>query len=159
MFKTIDSGNMSSKTPDEKKEEKFKFTAKKRPRRSVSKKSSESKYGVFRCTIKWLVAVIVFSAVLACLVTSKICLLVLGQHLKRSSESTANSTLAVEYSSEINKQALFLMLVLALMIPEAACLIHASWTSLGKKHRPWPSKKASILVSFYFFSRRYKVYI
>ena len=159
MFQTIDSGNMSSMTPDEQNWKKFKFTVKKQSRPSASKKSSESKYGVFRCTIKWLVAVIVFSAVLACLVTSKICLLVLGQHLKRFSESTANSTLAVEYSSETNKQALFLMLVLALMIPEAACLIHASWTSLGKKHRPWPSKKASMLVSFYFFSRRYKVYI
>ena len=146
-------------TPDEQKGKKFKFTASKPPRPSESKKSSESKCGAFRCAVKWIVAVIVFSVVLTCLVTSKICFLVLGQQLKSFNESTANSSLAVENSSEINKQAVFLMFVLALMIPEAACLIHAIWTCLWKKHRPWPSKRASMLVSFYFFSNRYEIRI
>lgn len=112
----------------------------------MAKKGSESKYGVFRCAVKWLVAFMLYLSVLTCLVTSKICWLVLGKQLKSFNESTANSTLAVEYSSEINKQALFFMLVLALMIPEAACFIHASLTSLGKKHQPWPSKRASMLI-------------
>ena len=150
---------MSNMTPDEHNGKKFKFTANKRSRPSVPKKSSDSKYGVFRCAIKWLVAFMLYLSVLTCLVTSKICWLVLGKQLKGFNESTANSTLAVEYSSEINKQALFFMLVLALMIPEAACFIHASLTSLGKKHQPWPSKRASMLVSFYFSSSRYKACI
>lgn len=150
---------MSNMTPDEHNGKKFKFTANKRSRPSVPKKSSDSKYGVFRCAIKWLVAFMLYLSVLTCLVTSKICWLVLGKQLKGFNESTANSTLAAEYSSEINKQALFFMLVLALMIPEAACFIHASLTSLAKKHQPWPTKRASMLVSFYFSSSRYKACI
>ena len=124
-------------------------------RRESSVSSESSKIGndkvfdVFFCILKWLTAAFLFFAVLFCVVTSKICLLVLGQHFKKVNQTTANVT--EEYSAESTKMALVLMLLLSLIVPQAMSLIYASWTSLRRKSRPWPTKKGFILVSAVLF--------
>jgi len=98
----------------------------------------------FLLIVKWFVAVFLFFLMLCCLVASKICLLVLGQHFKNlQTERSSNDGT----STETKKKALFLMLILALMIPEGASFIYASWTSLRRRSRPWPTKKGFITVS------------
>lgn len=99
----------------------------------------------FICILKWISAVLIFLAVLFCIVTSKLCLLVLGHQFKSAQETKTNTT--AEYSAEANKQALVMMLVLALVIPQAASLLYAIWTSLRRKSRPWPTKQGFIIVS------------
>lgn len=123
----------------------MKYSVKRRRKPRQSNKSRDFKNEVVIRVAKWVTAFIIYGAVLSCVVTSKICLLVLGQQFKSIDETTTNST--TKYSSETNKQALFLMLVLVLMIPEAVCFIITCWTSLLEKDRPWPSKQASIFVS------------
>lgn len=127
-------------------------------------------YSFLPWIVKWFVAVFLSLLVLCCVVASRICLLVLGKHFKDLEEvgktgnnETLNQTVNKHgsdgdlsptgksgnenSSTEASKQALFLMLVLALMIPEAVSLIYASWTSLRRKSHPWPSRKGFITVS------------
>ena len=113
----------------------------------VSNKDDENEhfYNVFLCVCKWLVAIILFSVVLFCVVTSKICLLVLGQQFKSVHHTGNDGT--DKTAAETSKQALFLMLLLVLTIPQAVSLIYASWTSLRRKSRPWPTKQGFLLVS------------
>ena len=102
-------------------------------------------YLVFLLVVKWFAAVLLFLLMLCCVVASKICLLVLGQHFKNLNLTERSSNDGT--STEIKKQALFLMLILALMIPEGVSFIYASWTSLRRGSRPWPTKKGFITVS------------
>ena len=102
-------------------------------------------YLVFLLVVKWFAAVFLFLLMLCCVVASKICLLVLGQHFKNLNLTERSSNDGT--STEIKKQALFLMLILALMIPEGVSFIYASWTSLRRGSRPWPTKKGFITVS------------
>ena len=120
---------------------------------TVSNKDNENKhlYNVFLCVCKWLAAIILFSVVLFCVVASKICLLVLGQQFKSVNSTGNNDT--DKTAAETSKQALFLMLLLALTIPQAVSLIYASWTSLRRKSRPWPTKQGFLLVRALCFSR------
>ena len=125
-------------------------------------------YSFLPWIVKWFVAVFLSLLVLCCVVASRICLLVLGRNFKDLDEvgktgnnGTLNQTLNSSdghfsptgksgnenSSTEAGKQALFLMLILALMIPEAVSLIYASWTSLRRKSHPWPSQKGFITVS------------
>ena len=85
-----------------------------------------------------------FFVVLFCVVTSKICLLVLGQHFKSVNSTGNNDT--DKTAAKTSKQALFLMLLLVLTIPQVVSLIYASWTSLSRKSRPWPTKQGFLLV-------------
>ena len=101
-------------------------------------------YAVFLCVVKWLAAIFLFAVVLFCVVTSKICLLVLAQQF-RSIDQTGKSA-TEKAATETKKQALFIMLLLALMIPQASSVIYASWTSLRRKSRPWPTKQGFIVV-------------
>ena len=109
-----------------------------------SKAEDSNCHAVFLCIIKWLAAVCLCSVVLFCVVGSKVSLLILGQHL-RNIKRNGNST-TDELPAKTSKQALFLMLLLVQMIPQAVSLIYASWTSLRRKSRPWPTKKGFILV-------------
>ena len=125
-------------------------------------------YSFLPLIVKWFVAVFLSLLVLCCVVASRICLLVLGKNFKDLDEvgktgnnGTLNQTVNSSdghfsptgksgnenSSTEAGKQALFLMLILALMIPEAVSLIYASWTSLRRKSHPWPSQKGFITVS------------
>ena len=116
---------------------------------SFSVASSQAENGhyylVFLLVVKWFAAVLLFLLMLCCVVASKICLLVLGQHFKNLNLTERSSNDGT--STEIKKQALFLMLILALMIPEGVSFIYASWTSLRRRSRPWPTKKGFITVS------------
>ncbi|XP_068739017.1 uncharacterized protein [Montipora capricornis] len=107
-------------------------------------------YALFLCIVKWITAVILSTLVLFCIVGSKICLLALGQHFK-SIKRSGNDTISLEDHNvpiETQKQALFLMLLLALMIPQAMSFLYASWTSLTRKSRPWPKKQGFIAILF-----------
>ena len=98
--------------------------------------------------IKWITAVILSTLVLFCVVASKICLLALGQHYK-GIKGSGNDTTSTEHHNvpiETQKQALFFMLLLALMIPQAMSLLYASWTSLRRKSRPWPKRRGFVAV-------------
>ena len=108
----------------------------------TSKAENSRCYAVFRCIIKWLTAVFLCVVVSCCIVASKICWLVLGQHY-RSINRTGSKTAETETS----KQALFMMLLLTLMVPHVVSFIYASWTSLRRKSRPWPTKLGLVLVS------------
>ena len=116
-----------------------------------AKLESGQVFNVFICILKWISAVLIFLAVLFCIVTSKICLLVLGHQFKSVQETRTNTT--KDYSAETNKQALVMMLVLTQMIPLAASLLYAIWTSLRRKSRPWPTKQGFIIVSILINSK------
>ena len=109
----------------------------------TSKAENSNCYAVFLCIAKWLVAVCLCSVVLFCVVGSKISLLVLGQHFRNN--RNGNST-TEKLPAETSKEALFLILLFVQMIPQAVSLLYASWTSLRRKSRPWPTKKGFILV-------------
>ena len=117
----------------------------------TSKAENSNCYAVFLCIVKWLVALCLCSVVLLCVVGSKISLLVLGQHF-RNIYRNGNSTTDKPLSAETNKQALFIMLLLSLMIPQAVSLIYAAWTSLRRESRPWPTKNALIMVRVISYS-------
>ena len=120
-------------------------------------------YSFLPWIVKWFVAVFLSLLVLCCVVASRICLLVLGKHFKDLDDGTLSQTVNKHgsdrnlsqteksdnenNSTEASKQALFLMLILALMIPEAVSFIYASWTSLRRKSHPWPTRKGFITVS------------
>lgn len=117
---------------------------------SVSHASSKIEHGgqfveVFLSVLKWLTAALVLSVVVFCVAASKICLLVLGQQFKTFNQT--RTSVLKETSVETRKQASILMLVLALMIPQVATLVYATWTNLRRKSRPWPTKQGFILVS------------
>lgn len=116
---------------------------------SISNVSSKIENGqffdAFLSVLKWITAVFLFAVVLFCAVTSKISLLVLGQQFKSFNQT--KTSVSKEVSAETSKQALILMLVLILMIPQAVSFVYATWTSLRRKSRPWPTKQGFILVS------------
>ena len=115
---------------------------------SISNGSTQAEnshyYAILLCGIKWFIAIFLCAVVLFCVVASKICLLVLGQHY-RSVKRAGNST-AEKIEAQTCKQALFLMLLFTLMIPHFASFIYASWTSLRRKSRPWPTKQGFVVV-------------
>ena len=111
----------------------------------TNKAENSNCYAVFLCIVKWLAALCLCSVVLFCAVGSKISLLVLGQHFRSISNHNGNST-TYKLPAETSKEALFLILLFVQMIPQAVSLIYASWTSLRRKSRPWPTKKGFILV-------------
>lgn len=110
----------------------------------ITKAKNSHCYAVLLCVIKWVIAIFLCAVVLYCVVASKICLLVLGQHY-RSVKRAGNST-AEKIETQTSKQALFLMLLFTLMIPHVASFIYASWTSFRRKSRPWPTKKGFVVV-------------
>ena len=85
---------------------------------------------------KWLIAVILFLSVLACVVASKVCLVSIGQ-IYTNNESNKNSG---------ERETLFVMLVLVLWIPEAFAFFRSCWGSLLRSSHPWPSRKAIVVV-------------
>lgn len=115
---------------------------------SISNGSTQAEnshcYAVLLCVIKWFIAIFLCAVVLCCVVASKICLLVLGQHY-RSVKRAGNST-TEKIETRTCKQGLFLMLLFTLMIPHVASFIYASWTSLRRKTRPWPTKQGFLVV-------------
>ena len=159
MSRTSSYYDVSSMAPFEENRKKYTVQRTDSSASDVSAKLENGRFFyVFIRILKWISAAIIFLAVLFCIVTSKICLLVLGQQFKSVHETRANTSTA--YSAGINKQALVIMLVLALMIPQAMSLIYASWTSLRRKSRPWPTTRGIILVSAIFsINSKFAVFI
>lgn len=90
--------------------------------------------------VKWVVGIFLFVSVLTCLVASKISLLSIAFYHKDLSENT----------SKKNRETIFIMIVLALMIPEAVMFLKACWTSLFRKSHKWPRAKAVLVVSYFY---------
>ena len=146
MSQTISNGDDSSKPSFEQNGKRYTVQ-----RRNSSLSGENSKIGngkffdLLLCVLKWLTAAFLFLAVLLCLVTSKICLLVLGGQFKKVNQTIVNTRRG--YSPDARKQALALMLLLSLIVPQVMSLVYASWTSLRRRSRPWPTKKGFLLVS------------
>ena len=127
---------------------------------SISNVSSKVENGqlfdTFFSILKWITAVFLSSVVVFCAAISKISLLVLGQQFKSLNQT--KTSVSKEVSAEASKQALILMLILILMIPQAVSFVYATWTSLRRKSRPWPTKQGLILVSPFNFPRVKGIY-
>ena len=91
---------------------------------------------VWLSVVKWVVGIFLFVSVLTCLVASKISLLSIAFYHKHSSRN--------------NPETSFIMIVLALMIPEAVMFLKACWTSLFRKSHKWPRTRAVLVVSYFY---------
>lgn len=120
------------------------------------------------CVAKWIAALVLSVAVLFCVAGSKVFLFVLGQHYRdlerevtrdvgrevsrNATNSTRNYTRALNTNpatnrETTNRESIFIMLVLVLMIPQMASLLFALWKSVRAYSHPWPSSRAVLLVS------------
>ena len=113
----------------------------------LSRKEEEDQiYNLFLCLLKWITAIFLFLAVLCCIVASKVCFLVLGQQFKSLNQTVAANNSTVSEPAESRKQALFIMLVLVVMIPQGVSFVYAMWTTLGRKSHLWPNSRGFLLV-------------
>ena len=119
------------------------------------------------CAAKWFLAILITLFLFFCVISSKICLLVLGERYrdlerrdKRSATNSTNGTSAAnatrsqdfDTNPEGNsKESLVVMLVLVLLIPQGVSLLLAFWTSARRKSHPWPTGRAVGAVRFLFF--------
>lgn len=95
---------------------------------------------------KWVIMILLFLAVLASLVVSKLAIVALGTALSNSTQKSLESSEAETTKSS----SIFLMLVICLTIPYGVTFIWSFWTSGFSSKRPWPSWKAFLLVSSSF---------
>lgn len=109
-------------------------------------KEEDSRSSVWLSVAKCIVGILLFASVLTCLVASKISLLSMASFHWNS----ANATDIQKKDPKQNRETLFIMTVLVLMIPEGFSFLRACWTSLFSKNRKWPCKKAIIVVSSFF---------
>ena len=93
---------------------------------------------IWYSVVKWIVGIFLLISVLSCLVASKISLLSIAYYHESSGAKQSNDT---------NRETIFIMVVLTLMLPEAVSFLKACWTSLFRKNHKWPSSKAILLVS------------
>ena len=84
---------------------------------------------VWLSVAKWLVAIFLFLVVLFCVTASKISLL----------------SVASPFKGE-NKETVFIMMVVILMVPQFFSFIRSTWGSLFRSSHLWPSNKALIWV-------------
>ena len=103
-------------------------------------KLEDPRPSVWLSVVKWVVGIFLFVSVLTCLVASKISLLSIAYYHKDSSDN----------SSRKNRETIFIMVVVALMIPEAVTFLKACWTSLFRKSHKWPRTKAVLVVSYFY---------
>lgn len=99
-------------------------------------KQRDSRSSVWLSVAKCIVGFFLFASVLTCLVASKVSLLSMAS-IRRADKDAKN-----------NRETLFIMVVLALMIPESFSFLKACWTSLLRKNHRWPCKKAIFVVRF-----------
>lgn len=97
-------------------------------------KPRESRSSVWLSIVKCLFGAFLFVSVLICLVASKLSLLSIAHYHGNA-------------SSGIERETLFIMIVVLLIIPEAYTLLKASWISLFSKTHKWPCRKAIFMVS------------
>ena len=104
-------------------------------------KQQDSRSSVWLSVAKCVFGIFLFASVLTCLIASKISLLSMASFRHK------NATDAQKQDSKQNQETLFIMTVLVLMLPEGFTFLRACWTSLFRKSRKWPCKKAIIVVS------------
>lgn len=126
--------------------EKIKYTVNQTAK--VHRESVEDRRpSVWYSVVKWIVGIFLLISVLTCLVASKSSLLSIAYYHDPSGAKQSNDT---------NRETIFIMVVLTLMLPEAVSFLKACWTSLFRKNHKWPSTKATLIVSLlyreHFFS-------
>ena len=100
-------------------------------------KIEDPRPSVWYSVVKWTFGVFLFISVLTCLVASKISLLCIANVYKNSENGNDHT----------NRETVFIMVVLTLMLPEAVSFFKACWISLFRKSHRWPRAKAIIVVS------------
>ena len=105
-------------------------------------KLEDPRPSIWLSVVKWVVGIFLFVSVLTCLVASKISLLSIAYYHKDSIGDRRE-----------NRETIFIMIVLALMIPEAVSFLKACWTSLFRTSHKWPRTKAVLVVSYHFCIR------
>jgi len=101
-------------------------------------KLQDPRPSIWLSVVKWLVGIFLFVSVLTCLVASKISLLSVAYYRGSTDENCKS-----------NRETIFIMIVLALMIPEAVSFLRACWSSLLRKNHKWPRGKAVLVVSYH----------
>ena len=94
---------------------------------------------IWYSVVKWIVGIFLLISVLTCLVASKISLLSIACFHDPSGAR-----------SDTNRETIFIMVVLTLMLPEAVSFLKACWISLFRKNHKWPSAKAILVVSLLY---------
>lgn len=106
-------------------------------------KIEDPRPSVWYSVVKWIFGVFLLIAVLTCLVASKISLLCIAHvHVKKSQDC--------KDGRNCNRETIFIMVVLTLMLPEAVSFLKACWISLFRKSHKWPRVKAILVVSHSF---------
>ena len=109
---------------------------------------------VFNVILKLIFALLLFSVMLSCLVASKVTLLLIGVHydnLVRTSGVMSNDTNSAQKSNNYNKESIFIMLAMIMMIPQLfSFLITGIKVITKKKALPGPTTSAAIWVSYLF---------
>ncbi|KAK2565226.1 hypothetical protein P5673_011169 [Acropora cervicornis] len=98
-------------------------------------KIEDPRPSVWYSVVKWTFGVFLFISVLTCLVASKISLLCIANVYKNSENGNDHT----------NRETVFIMVVLTLMLPEAVSFFKACWISLFRKSHRWPRAKAIIV--------------
>ena len=96
-------------------------------------KQQDLRPSIWLSVVKWVFGIFLFVCVLTCLVASKISLLSIASFRDEKSKA--------------NQETIFIMIILALMIPEAVSFGKACWTSLFRKKHKWPRGRAILVVS------------
>ena len=96
---------------------------------------------IWYSVVKWIVGIFLPISVLTCLVASKMSLLSIACYHDPS---------GAKQSSDTNRETIFIMVVLTLMLPEAVSFLKACRTSLFRKNHRWPSAKAILVVSLLY---------
>lgn len=114
-------------------------------KRSKDRDTEVSQTGsVFLPLAKWITAILLGMAVLLCVVVSKISLLVIGQNYKNilKAENETSADAVPQRVQAAGKEAIFIMLVTVLLVPQGVSLLWAAWTSLFRRSHPWPTNTA-----------------
>ena len=100
-------------------------------------KQQDPRPSIWLSVVKWVFGIFLFVCVLTCLVASKMSLLSMASFFRPD-------------IPEANRVAIFIMIVLTLMIPEAVSFGKACWTSLFRKNHKWPRGRAILVVSYLY---------
>ncbi|XP_032242861.1 uncharacterized protein LOC5517022 [Nematostella vectensis] len=97
---------------------------------------------IYSCSAKWLVSIILALLLLFCVTANKICLLIIGHEYSTLSKNLtlANSTMPGYSKEGHKKEAIFLILVLIMMIPQGYSLLYGIWDR--RRSNPWPRPSA-----------------
>ncbi|XP_032230762.2 uncharacterized protein LOC5506512 [Nematostella vectensis] len=90
--------------------------------------------------VKWVFAFFLSMSLLICIVSSKISLLSIAMYFNATRLPTGVTH--PEYGEQSQPETVFVMLILALMIPFALTFLRSCWVSLFRSSHLWPSNSA-----------------